>query len=195
TPLAEATTSSLEALKAYSTGMKLAVSSGNAAAIPLFRRAVEIDPEFSVAYANLGLSYSAIGESVLSAEATTKAWQLRDRVSDREKFFIDFSYARQVTGNLEKAYQTLESWLQTYPREDGSIPNPGSLVGGLSTNGTGRFDMVIQASQQAIASGGPLLAHYTLANAYMYVDRVDEAERALQVAVERKVEDPLLLAI
>ena len=55
-----------------------------------------------------GLAYSDIGESVLSAESTTKAWQLRDRVSDREKFFIDFTYDRQVTGNLEKAYQTLE---------------------------------------------------------------------------------------
>ena len=116
TPLAEATTPSLEALKAYSTGMKVDLSSGNAAAIPFFRRAVEIDPKFAMAYANLGLAYSAIGESVLSAESTTKAWQLRDRVSDRERFFIDFTYDRQVTGNLEKAYQTLELWLQTYPR-------------------------------------------------------------------------------
>ncbi len=116
TPLAEATTSSLEALKAYSTGMKAVVPSGNEAAIPFFQRAVEIDPTFAMAYANLGLSYSAIGESVLSAESTTKAWQLRDRVSDREKFFIDFTYDRQVTGNLEKAYQTLELWSQTYPR-------------------------------------------------------------------------------
>ena len=91
TPLAEATTPSLEALKAYSTGMKVVVSSGNAAAIPFFRRAVEIDPKFAMAYANLGLSYSAIGESVSSAESTTKAWQLRERVSDREKFFIDFT--------------------------------------------------------------------------------------------------------
>ena len=117
TPLAEATTPSLEALKAYSTGMKVVLSSGNAAAIPFFRRAVEIDPKFAMAYAHLGLAYSGIGESVLSAESTTKAWQLRDRVSDREKFFIDFTYDRQVTGNLEKAYQTLELWSQTYPRE------------------------------------------------------------------------------
>ena len=63
-----------------------------------------------------GLRPQHIGESVLSAESTTKAWQLRDRVSDRERFFIDFTYDRQVTGNLEKAYQTLELWLQTYLR-------------------------------------------------------------------------------
>ena len=97
-------------------GNKVILSSGSAAAIPFFRRAVEIDPKFAMAYAYLGLAYSDIGESVLSAESTTKAWQLRDRVSDRERFFIDFTYDRQVTGNLEKAYQTLELWLQTYPR-------------------------------------------------------------------------------
>ena len=104
------------------------LSSGTAAAIPFFRRAVEIDPKFAMAYAHLGLSYSASGESVLSAESTTKAWQLRDRVSDRERFFIDFTYDRQVTGNLEKAYQTLELWLQTYPR--GEQPKSPEFVRG-----------------------------------------------------------------
>src|SRR5208283_2631704 len=79
TPLASATTPSLEALKAYSTGMKLVVSTVNTAAIPFYRRAVEIDPKFAMAYAQLGVEYSAIGESVLSAENTAKAWQLRDR--------------------------------------------------------------------------------------------------------------------
>ena len=81
-----------------------------------------------MAYADLGLSYSGMGESVLSAESTTKAWQLRDRVSDRERFFIDFTYDRQVTGNLEKAYQTLELWFQTYPR--GENPNAQGFLAG-----------------------------------------------------------------
>jgi serine/threonine protein kinase len=90
TPLAEATTPSLEALKAYTTGMKLQISSG-AESIPFCRRAVEIDPNFALAHAALGLAYSATGESVLSAESTTKAWLLRDRVSDRERFFIDWA--------------------------------------------------------------------------------------------------------
>ena len=167
TPLAEATTPSLEALKAYSTGMKVVVSSGSAAAIPFFRRAVEIDPKFAMAHANLGLSYSAIGESVLSAESTTKAWQLRDRVSDREKFFIDFTYDRQVTGNLEKAYQTLELWLQTYPR--GEQPNPQGLLGGLSTHGTGRFERAIEASQKGIAADPDFaLAYGSLASSYFF---------------------------
>src|SRR4029077_12332294 len=107
---------------------------GFVASIPFYQRAVEIDPKFAMAYANLGLSYSGVGESVLSAQNTTRAWQLRDRVSDRERFFIDFTYDRQVTGNLERACQTLELWLQTYPRSD--KPGPLDLLGGLATQGT-----------------------------------------------------------
>src|SRR5262245_7418420 len=111
--------------------MKVVLSSGTGASIPFFRRAVEIDPQFAMAYANLGLSYSAIGESVLSVGSTTRAWQLRDRVSDREKFFIDFTYDREVTGNLERAYETLQSWLQTYPRSEEDLNNPRGLLSGL----------------------------------------------------------------
>ena len=191
-PLAEATTPSLEALKAYSSGMRVVMSSGNSAAIPFFRRAVELDPNFAMAYANLGLSYSSVGESVLSAESTTKAWQLRDRVSDREKFFIDFSYDRQVTGNLEKAYQTLELWLQTYPR--GGPLEPRGLLGGLSTHGTGRFERVIETAQERIAADpGAVFGYSNLATAHFYLGRFEEAERVLQRASERGMEDRSLL--
>jgi tetratricopeptide (TPR) repeat protein len=98
--------------------------------------------------ANLGLVYSGVGESVLSAESTTKAWQLRDRVSDREKFFITFTYDQQVTGNLEKAFQTLELWAQTFPR--GEEPAPQDLLAGLSAVGTGRFERAIQQAKKGI---------------------------------------------
>jgi tetratricopeptide (TPR) repeat protein/predicted Ser/Thr protein kinase len=194
TPLAETTTSSLEALKAYSTGMRVNLSAGNAAAIPFFRRAVEIDPKFAMAYATLGLSYSVIGESVLSAESTIKAWQLRDRASDPEKFFIDFSYDRQVTGNLEKAYQTLELWLQTYPR--GAAPRPQDLLGGLSTQGTGRFERAIEVSREEIAADPSVVfGYYNLASSLFFLDRFPEAESTLQRASERKVEEPYLLVL
>ena len=194
TPLAEATTSSLEALKAYSTGLKMVLSGGVAAGIPLLRRAVEINPKFAMAYAILGLLYSTAGESVLSAQSTTKAWQLRDRVSDREKFFIDFTYDRQVTGNLEKAYQTLELWLQTYPR--GGDPKPEDFVGGLSTHGTGRFERAIEASQKGIATDPDSAIHYgSLAQSYLLTDRFPEAESTLARASERKLEMPDLLVI
>jgi eukaryotic-like serine/threonine-protein kinase len=192
-PLAAATTSSLEALKAYSTGMKVHFSGGSVVGIPFFRRAIEIDPNFAMAYANLGLSYSNIGESVLSVESTTKAWQLRNRTSERERYFIDFLYDRQVTGNLEKAYQTLESWYQTYPR-GGEPPTPLDLLGGLSTHGTGRFERAIETSQKEIAANPDVVFGYgSLASSYFFLDRFPEAESTLQRASERKLEDPYLL--
>src|SRR5450631_3585104 len=106
TPLVEATTPSIEALKAYSTGVKVAFSDSFVSAVPHLKRAIEIDPKFAAAYAQLGLLYSDIGESVLATESTLKAYQLRDRASDPEKFFITVNYERHVTGNLDKARQT-----------------------------------------------------------------------------------------
>jgi eukaryotic-like serine/threonine-protein kinase len=195
TPLAEATTPSLEALKAYSTANKVNLSSASAAAIPFFRRAVEIDPEFAMAHAYLGLLYSTIGESVLSVASTTKARQLRNRASDREKFFIDFSYDRHVTGNLEKAYQTLEVWLQTYPQQ-GEQPNANGLLGGLSTHGTGRFERALEASKKEIANEPDFYPGYSgLALSYYFLDRFPEAESTLQQASERNVENPAFLVV
>jgi tetratricopeptide (TPR) repeat protein len=194
-PLAEATTSSLEALKAYSTSSKVNLSLGTAAAIPLLRRAVEIDPKFAMAYAYLGLLYSTIGESVLAAESTTKAWQLRDRASNRERFFIDFSYDRHVTGNLEKAFQTLEVWLQTYPQQ-GEQPNAKGLLVGLATHGTGRFERAIEASQKLIAEDpGVVFGHNGLATGYFFLDRFEDTENAIQRASERKLEMPDFLVL
>ncbi len=187
TPLAEATTPSLEALKAYSTSIKgIAASADYPAVIPILQRAVEIDPKFAMAHASMGLAYSTIGESVLSAQSTMRAWQLRDRVSDRERFFIDWAYDRQVTGNLEKAYQTLELWLQTYPR--GEEPTALSFLGGLATHGTGRFERALEASIEEIAVDPDFgLGYGTLASSYFFMGRFDEAERVLQRATERHV--------
>jgi len=157
--------------------------------MPFYRRAVEIDPQFAIAYANLGLGYSGLGESVLSAESATRAWQLRERASDREKFFIEFTYYRQVTGNLEKAYQTLESWLQTYPRGD-DPPSPYDLLGGLSAQGTGRFERAIETSRREIATHPDVAFGYgNLASSSLFLDRFPEAESTLQQAYERKLEN------
>ncbi|MDQ2900949.1 MAG: hypothetical protein M3Y07_14295, partial [Acidobacteriota bacterium] len=117
TPLAEATTPSLDALKAYSAAWKVLSSTGSAAALPLFQRATAIDPKFAMAHGWMGRMYGDIGESVLSAESTSKAWLLRDRASDRERLWITSAYDTQVTGNLEKAQRTGELWAQTYPRD------------------------------------------------------------------------------
>jgi serine/threonine protein kinase/Tfp pilus assembly protein PilF len=195
TPLADATTGSLEALKAYTNGMKVALANGNAAAIPYYTRAVEIDPQFATAYAELGLSYSDIGESVLSAESTVKAWKLRDRASDRERFFIDFTYHRQVTGNLEEAYQTLELWLQNYPRPS-QISTPHDLLAGLSTHGTGRFQRAIEVAREKLAEDPNFLfSYHNLSSSYYFLDDFAQAAALLQQASDRKLEEPYLLAL
>jgi hypothetical protein len=192
TPLEEATTPSLEALKAYSTGWKLTLSGADALAVPFYQRAVQIDNQFAMAYANLGFAYGGVGEWALSSESTTRAWQLRDRASDREKFFIDFTYHRQTTGNLEKAFQTLELWAQTYPR--GAEPDPQDLMGGLSAAGTGRLERAIEQSQKSIAANADFVIGYVnLSRNYFHVDRFGEAENAVQRASARKLEMPALL--
>ena len=88
-----------------------------AAAIPHLQRAIAIDPQFAMAHADLGFFYWNMGQTDLGAEQVRKAYELRDRVSDRERLFILLLYDRQVTGNLQKELQTLESWVQTYPRD------------------------------------------------------------------------------
>ena len=123
-----------------------------------------------------------------------KAWLLRDRVSDRERFFIDFVYDRQVTGNLEKAYQTLELWVQTYPR--GERPNPHGLLGGISTHGTGRFERAIDASRKEIAvDPDAAMAYGNLAGSYFLTGRFEEADKTVRAAAERKLQIPRLLVI
>ena len=133
TPLVEATTPSFEAWKAYSTGVKVGLLSGWTAGLPFLKRAVEIDPNFATAHAQLGISYSDLGESVSSTASTTEAYRLRDRTSEREKLFITALYDRQVTGNLEKALETTSQWEQAYPRD----PAPRGLASGFITQAWG----------------------------------------------------------
>src|SRR4051794_24187632 len=170
-PLSEATTSSFEALKAYSAATKLILSSGNwERSLPLLHRAIEIDPNFAMAYAQLGFGYGS-GEPALSAEYAAKAWLLRNRVSDRERFYIDFTHDRQVTGNLEKAYKTLDLWSQTYPRRGAMITNAQDLLGGIATQGTGRFERTMEAAVDGIATEPDLPYPYAnLALAQFYTD-------------------------
>jgi DNA-binding winged helix-turn-helix (wHTH) protein/tetratricopeptide (TPR) repeat protein len=128
-PLPEATTPSIDALQAYSTGMQIALFSGFAGGIPHLKRAVDIDPNFALAHAYLGRLYADIGEPHLAEQATRRAFELRNRASERERFFITFSYDRQITGNLQKTQQTLDLWAQTYPLD----ASPHSLLSGLTT--------------------------------------------------------------
>ena len=187
TPLYEATTPSLEALKAYSTGMRVSFSSGEADAVPLLKRAIEIDPQFAMAYAALGLMYSTLGESVLSLESTRKAHDLRDHTSDRERFFITTLYDRDVTGNLEKAQQTLELWAQSYPRDRDAH----GLMSGFATQGSGQYEKSLAEAKIAVGIDPDFSPGYiNIASAYFYLDRLPEAETTVQQAFERKFEVP-----
>ena len=152
------------------------------------RRVVELDPNFAMAYAHLALSYSGIGESVLAAESATKAFQLRERASERERFFITFNYDREVTGNLEHAFQTLELWEQTYPRRS-APPDAMELLGGLSTKGTGRWEIAVDRARKTIAAYPDVYIGYgNLALSSFFLDRFGEAENALQQAAAHKKE-------
>ena len=187
TPLAEATTPSLEALKAYSAGWLVSFSSGAAAALPFLNRAVEIDPNFASAYAMLARLYGDIGESELSAKNASKAYQLRDRASDQEKFFISTSNHLQATGNLEKAQETCDLWKQAYPRA--WVPH-GLLSGGVYPQ-LGKYEEAVEEAKIALEIDPDFSIGYSnLAGSYVALERWDEAKATLQRAVDRKLEIP-----
>jgi DNA-binding winged helix-turn-helix (wHTH) protein/tetratricopeptide (TPR) repeat protein len=187
TPLSEATTPSLDAWKAFTTGWNVLTSKGHAAALPWFERATRIDPEFAAAYAWRGRMYSAVGQGALAAESTRKAWQLRNRASDHERFYIDFSYHRFVTGNLEQALRVCELWVQAYPRD--TLPH-GFLASSAAT-AIGKFDKAAAEAEKAIEldPDNPM-AYANLANAYRFRNQLEEAERTIQRGVDRKLASP-----
>lgn len=186
-PLAEATTPSLEALKAHSEGWQVSFSSGSAASVPFFKRAIEMDPNFASAYAALGRMYGDIGETALSAENTKKAYQLRDHASDQEKFFISLTYDLQVTGNLEKAQQTCDLWIQAYPH----AWFPHALLSGGIYPTLGKYEESVAEAKIAIGLDPDFSIGYSiLAGSYMALGRASEAESTLQRAAERKLDIP-----
>jgi eukaryotic-like serine/threonine-protein kinase len=190
TPLEEATTPSLEALKAYSMGQKV-LNSGVAAEVPYFLRATELDPQFAMAYAWLGRAYSDSEQLGPAREATTKGWQLRDRASDQERFFISFSYQRLVLKNLEKARQTLEVWARTYPRDILAH----SFLGGSTSMSLGKFEEAGEESQKALELDPDFAyAYMNLGFSYRFRNRLPEAEMTLRRATDRKLDIPEILA-
>ncbi len=185
TPLEEATTPSLEALKAYSAAWKVAASNGDGASVPFFKRAIEIDPKFAMAHASLGRVYGGSEEPALSRESTAKAYRLLDRASDAEKFFITATYDLQVTGNLEKARQTCELWAQTYPREMKSH----SFLARIVYHPFGKYEKAIEEDNKAIGIDPDFAIVYSnLAYSYQYLDRLREAEATLQQASGHKLQ-------
>jgi predicted Zn-dependent protease len=153
--------------------------------MPLFKRATEIDPNFAMAHASLGRMYADIDELDLSAESTSRAWQLRDRTSDRERFFITASYEALVTGNLEEARQTCETWAQTYPRD--ALPR--IMLSGYLNKVAARYGRAAAEAREAIELDPDFaVGYYNLAVNYAYLDRLEEAENTLQRGAGRGLE-------
>jgi eukaryotic-like serine/threonine-protein kinase len=190
TPLAEATTPSLEALKAYSLGKKIQLTKGDTAALPLFKRAVELDSNFAAAYQAMSIIYSNRDEAGRAAEYARKAYELREKVTQRERFSIEASYYTDGTGELEKAVQVYELWQQTYPRDAAPYTNLGTI-----SNIVGSWEKSLEEAREAMRLEPNQVNQYVeLGLDYASLNRLDEAEAVYKQAEERKLEAEYLLA-
>jgi tetratricopeptide (TPR) repeat protein len=188
-PLELATTPSLDALQAYSRGRVSMLGKGDfTAAIPQLERAVRLDPKFAIAYAGLATCYYDLGESAQAAQNARKAYDLRDRVSERERLAIESRYHLFVTGDLEKARQVLELWAQTYPRELVARNDLGANYGTL-----GQYEKCLAASEEAMRlDPGSALAVTNLFAAYMEMNRFEDARSLAEEARTKKLDSPPL---
>jgi eukaryotic-like serine/threonine-protein kinase len=188
-PLEQATTPSLEALKAFSLGYQVEGTTGDAAAIPFFKHAIELDSNFALAYAMLGRLYANIGEPGMAVDYIRKAYELRDRTSEPERYFISANFHVEVTGNIENAEQTCELWVQEYPRAQ----LPHDLLSGAIYPVTGQYEKAVEEGREAIRLNPDFPSSYAiLMFAYIPLNRLDEAKATYQQALERKLNNPFL---
>ena len=188
-PIEQATTSSLEAFRAYSIGLDHHLKGSYFEAIPFYRRAIELDPDFAIAYARLASVCANTGQRDLATEAAQKAYDLRDRVSERERFYITaYSYYGLVTREREKYIETLELWKRTYPND----PIPHIQLSNLY-DGDGLFDKAIEEAQEAIRLNPNAAApRDNLAVAFMELNRFDEAREIYRQALEQKLDSTFI---
>jgi eukaryotic-like serine/threonine-protein kinase len=190
TPLVQATTPSLEALNAFSQGDLARDRKGEAAAIPFFKHAIELDPQFALAYNALGLTYSNLDEPGLASENISKAYALRDRASELEKFHIAANYSQIVTGELEKANQVSELWAQTYSRD----PYPHNLMG-VNFEFLGQYDKAAEEILEAIRRHPDgVVLRSDLMEDYIALNQLDQAKAAYQAALARNLDHAYLHA-
>ena len=188
TSLEQATTSSLEALQAYSLAERIWRMQGDAASIPQFKRALELDPNFPFALVDLGIAYCNLNEQAFCAQYLGKAYRLRDRVTERERFSIDSNYYMSVTGELEKAAQTFREWKELYPRDLAPYINLGFVAWNL-----GRLQEALDNDLEGLAlKKDTSVVYRDLSSDYMNLNRLDEAEGILNQARARKLDAPLL---
>ena len=175
-PISEATTSSLDALKAYSLAMQARANKGEEESIPFFKQAIALDPNFAAAYATLGQVEVNQGEHALGVEYTKKAYALRDRASEVEKFYIDTHYHDNVSGDLLKAQQVYEVWSQTYPHDGIPMNNLGVTYQLL-----GDWEEAAKRGRGAIETGDPESIYYMqMAATYIALGRYDEAKATIK---------------
>jgi serine/threonine protein kinase len=180
TPLEQATTPSLEALKAFGSGRQAA---SPPLGIPFLKRAIELDPNFAVAYAWLGIWYTSIGEPSIAANYTSKAYELRDRASEPEKYLISAIYYKEVTGNIEKAEQSCKLWTQDYPRADMAH----TYLSGAIYPQMGRYEGMVSEAREAIRLKPDYPVPYVLLMfGDMALNRLDDAKVTYRQALERK---------
>ena len=184
----DVTTSSLEALKAYAQSTIQYREKGDAAAIPLLKRAIELDPNFARAYVTLAVRYGNSSQSALASANMRKAYELKDRVSEREKLFIMAIYHLTVTGDLQKSNEVYEVWGQTYPRDAHPHVDLGSNYAML-----GKYQPSVSESLEALRlDEGNLNTYYNLAQAYLALDRLDDAGSILNRSAANKMDAPNL---
>jgi len=190
TPLEQATTSSLDALQAFSLGQAEHLKGDDAKAIPHLKRAVELDPNFAMAQATLGVSYSNLTQSELAASYIAKAFDLKDRASERERFYISSHYYDLVTQDLEKALEVYEQWVQIYPRDTTPRDNLA-----LRAAAVGQQERALaSASESMRIDPKDSYAYQNVADAYERLNRFDEAKAVAEktAAQQRSVHFTLL---
>jgi len=184
----EATTASLEALKAFSMGITTCRTRGDAECIPFYKRALELDPNFAVAYASLGVSYNNLGQASLAAESIKKAYALRDRVSEREKYRISSLYYSHVTGELEQASQVYELWAKSYPQDYVPPNNLGDIY-----NILGQYEKSVTETQEGLRlEPNAVVSYGNLARNYLALNRPDDAQQAIEQAQQHKLDGDYL---
>jgi serine/threonine protein kinase/tetratricopeptide (TPR) repeat protein len=187
-PLSEATTSSLEALKAYSLGVKAAREQGVAAALPHDQRAIELDPNFALGYRSVGNDYSDLLEPERASEYFAKAFELREHASERERVAINADYYDKVTGELEKAAKAYREWIESYPRDFSAHGNLGIVY-----SEQGQHEKAADEYRESIRLLGDNVATYAdLVNAMLALQRLEEAQQTIHQAQAQKLDDPVL---
>ncbi len=186
TPIEQATTSSLEALKAFSFGRERHFSGKYFEAIPFYRRAIDLDPNFAIAYAALAVTYGSAQEHGLAAQFSEEAFRLRERTSEREKFYISARYYMDVWGDVDKTIEVQQLWKHTYPRDFVPRTNLSARFSSI-----GRYEEALEEALEGIRLNPDAGVGYaSLAVSYLSLGRYHDAKRAIQQALARKLQPP-----